>query len=193
MLGIDIIIFMNNPANPAPNLPPPEDVTMPDGSHIIIRPIQPEDADALQTTFGLLSPQSIYFRFMSHKKVLTDEEAERFANLDYHTQMAFVAVGEENGTPFILGVSRYALLDPAQPDLAEAAVVVGDEYQHRGIGKVLLWRLVQYARTQGIRYLRGVILLENQRMVELVKKGGLPYQQRFVDGYHQITIDIGSS
>jgi acetyltransferase len=184
---------MDNPTQLPSPIPPPEEVTLSDGSHIIIRPIQPEDADALQTTFGLLSAQSIYFRFMSHKKELTDKEAERFANVDYHTQMAFVAVGEKEGEPLILGVSRYALLDPALPDLAESAVVVGDEFQHRGVGKVLLWRLVQYARTQGIRYLRGVILLENQRMVELVKKGGLPYQQRYVDGYHQITIDIGSS
>lgn len=191
-MDIDIIKSMDEPTQSIPPLPPPEDITLPDGSQVIIRPIQPEDASLLQTTFGLLSPQSVYFRFMSHKKVLTDEEAKHFADVDYRTHMAFVAVGEENGQALILGVARYALLDPAQPNLAEAAVVVGDEYQQRGIGKVLLWRLVQYARRQGIRYLRGVILLENQRMVELVKKGGLPYQQRFVDGHHQITIDIGS-
>jgi len=178
--------------NPVPNLPSPEEVTLPDGSHIIIRPIQPEDAEGLHVTFGMLSAQSIYFRFMSHKKMLTDAEAEHFANVDYHTQMAFVAVEEKNGTPLILGVSRYALLDPAQPDLAESAVVVGDEYQNRGIGKVLLWHLVNYARTQGIRYLRGIILIENQRMLELVKKGGLSSTKRYVDGNWEITVDIGS-
>lgn len=183
---------MSSPVDSVPNLPPPEDVTLSDGSHVIIRPIQPEDAEALKTTFGLLSPQSIYFRFMAYKKQLTDAEAERFANLDYRTQMAFVAVSEEHGEPLILGVARYARCDPAQPNLAESAIVVGDEFQHRGLGRLLLWRLVDYARTQGIRYFRGVILPENQRMIDLVKKGGLPYEQHFVDGYHQITIDIGS-
>jgi acetyltransferase len=183
---------MDNPMQPSRTLPPPEDITLSDGSHIIIRPIQPQDASLLQTTFGMLSAQSIYFRFMSHKKALTNEEARNFANVDYRTKMAFVAISEENGQPLILGVARYALLDPAHPDLAESAVAVGDGFQHRGIGKLLLGRLVKYARTQGIRYLRGVILLENQVMIEIIKKGGFPHQQQFVDGHYQITIDIGS-
>lgn len=183
---------MNSSALPTPMLPPPEDITLADGSHVMIRPIQPEDAKALQVTFNMLSPQSIYYRFMSYKKMLTDEEAGRLANVDYRTQMAFVAVGEESGTPLILGVARYALLDPEQPDLAESAVVVSDEYQSRGIGKLLLWRLVNYARTQGVRYLRGMIMLENQRMVDMVQKGGLSFTKRYVEGNWEITIDIGS-
>jgi acetyltransferase len=176
----------------APNLPAPEEVSLSDGSRVVIRPIMPEDAEALQTTFSMLSAQSIYYRFMSHKKALTDEEAQRFANVDYHTQMAFVAECEEDGQALILGVARYALLDPAQPDLAESAVVVSDEYQGRGIGKLLLWRLVDYARTQGIRYLRGVILMENHQMVEMVKKGGLSFAKKYVDGNWELTVDIGS-
>lgn len=176
----------------APDLPAPEEVSLTDGTHIIIRPIVPEDAEALQTTFDTLSAQSIYYRFMSHKKALTDEEAARFANVDYHTQMAFVAEGDENGAPLILGVARYALLDPAQPDLAESAVVVSDAYQSRGIGKLLLWRLVDYARTQGIRYMRGVILMENHRMVEMIKAGGLSFAKKYIDGNWELTVDIGS-
>lgn len=175
-----------------PDLPPPENILLEDGAHVVIRPIRPDDADDLQTTFGLLSPESIYYRFMSYKKVLTEAEAEQFTNIDYRTQMAFVAEIDENGKHLILGVARYALLDPAKPDLAEAAVVVGDEYQHRGIGKLLMGRLVSYAREQGVRYLRGVILPENQRMITLIKMGGFPFEQRFVEGHYQITIDIGS-
>lgn len=183
---------MDNSDRSAPILPPPEDIFLSDGMHVIIRPIQPEDAEALQTTFEMLSAESIYYRFMSHKKVLTDAEAERFANVDYRTHMAFVAVAKENGEPLILGVARYALLDLAQPDLAESAVVVSDEYQQRGLGNILLQRLIQYARTQGVRYLRGVILLENQRMLDIIKKGNLSFTKRFTDGNWEITVDIGS-
>lgn len=179
------------PVQPTPALPPAEEIVLSDDLCVTIRPIQPQDAKALQVTFGLLSPESIYYRFLSFKKELTDQEAERFANVDYRTHMAFVAVGEVEGKSLILGVARYALLDPKQPDLAESAVVVADEYQHHGLGRHLLGRMVTYARAQGVRYLRGVILPENQRMIELIKKGGFPFQQRYVEGAYQITIDIG--
>jgi acetyltransferase len=183
---------MNLPVQTIPALPSPEDIILADGSHAVIRPIQSEDAKHLKATFLRLSSQSIYFRFMAHKKELTDEEAQHLANVDYRTHMAFVALIEEDGKPVIVGVSRYALFDLSKPDMAESAVVVRDDCQHRGIGRLLLWRLVDYARLQGVRYLRGIILPENLRMVELIKKGGLPFEKRFVDGYFQITIDIGS-
>jgi acetyltransferase len=166
-------------------------VTLRDGSTVILRPIQPEDAEALQATFLRLSPQSIYYRFMSHKKVLTDGEAQHLAEVDYYTRMAFVAIFEEESGPVVVGVSRYALLDPAQPELAESAVVVADDFQHRGLGGVLLDRLVRYARTQGVRYFRGIILLENQRIIDIATKAGMPYKKRYTEGYYEITIDIG--
>lgn len=183
---------MDNPEQPVPSLPPPEVVTLSDGSHLLIRPIQPDDADDLQATFQRLSTRSIYLRFMSFKNALTDKEAEQLARVDYRTRMAFVGICEEEEGPVVVGVARYALLDPAQPDLAESAVVVSDDYQSRGIGKILLWRLVRYARLQGVRYLRGILLLENQRMVDIIQKAGMPYEKRFIDGSWTITIDIGA-
>jgi RimJ/RimL family protein N-acetyltransferase len=173
-----------------PELPAPETITLRDGGTIVIRPIRPDDAAYLQSTFYRLSAESIYFRFLSPKKVLTDEEAKRFANVDYQTQMAFVAIDREDGKNIVVGVSRYALLDQEQPNMAEAAVIVGDEHQRRGIGSLLLSRLVAYARLVGIRYLRGVIMLENNRMVDLVKRGGLPYEKRYEEGAWMIVVDL---
>ena len=76
------------------------------------------------------------------------------------------------------------------PEMAESAVVVADEYQGRGIGKLLLWRLVNYARAKGIHYLRGNLQIGNDRMLDLVKRSGLPHQTRFVDGIWEVNIDI---
>jgi acetyltransferase len=184
-------MHMDHVSQSLPALPPPEVVTLRDGSKVTLRPIQPDDADSLQATFLRLSPQSIYYRFMSYKKVLTDAEARHLAQVDYRTHMAFVAIYEEEAGPVVVGVSRYALLDPAQPNLAESAVVVTDDFQHRGLGGVLLDRLVRYARTQGVRYFRGIILLENQRIIDIVTKAGMPYEKRYTEGHYDITIDIG--
>ena len=169
----------------------PEPFTLKDGAQIVIRPIRPDDADDLQNTFMRLSTESIYLRFLSYKKELTDEEARRLATVDYTSRMAFVATCKENDQDIVVGVSRYAMLDTAQREIAEAAVIVGDEYQGRGIGKLLLWRLVNYARAKGIHFLCGDLQIGNTRMLDLVKRSGLPHQTRFVDGIWEVTIDIG--
>jgi acetyltransferase len=168
----------------------PETVRLADGSTITIRPIHPDDADDLQNTFMRLSTQSIYLRFLSYKKVLTDEEALRLATVDYNTQMAFVATMLENGHEIVVGVSRYALLDKVHPKTAESAVIVGDEFQGRGIGKLLLWKLVDYAMVKGFNHLRGNLDMGNTRMLDLIKRSGLPHKQRYVDGIWEVNIDI---
>lgn len=173
-----------------PDLPEPDTIVLEDGTTVVIRPIRPDDAAYLKSTFPRLSAQSIYFRFMTYKRELTDEEARRFANVDYVTQMAFVALCEEDGEEVVAGVARYALLDTAQPGIAEAAVIVGDEYQGRGIGKILLDRLLKYARQRGLRALRGNLLLENDRMMGMVARSGLPYQKRYAEGYWEVTVDL---
>ena len=167
-----------------------ESLTLADGTQIIIRPIHPDDAGDLQSAFMRLSTESIYLRFLSYKKELTDEEARRLATVDYVKQMAFVATCTENSLDIVVGVSRYVMLDTGHPEIAEAAVVVDDKYQGKGIGRLLLWRLVNYARARGICYLRGNLQIGNDRMLTLVKRSGLPHETCYVDGIWQVTIDL---
>ena len=168
----------------------PETVTLKDGKKITIRAIRPDDANDLQDAFQRLSIQSIYLRFLSFKKELPDEEARYLATVDYTSRMAFVAVSKENEHEIVVGVARYAMLDPSNPEVAEAAVVVSDEYQGLGLGKRLLLRLVIYARAKGIRCIRGNLQIGNDRMLLLVKRSGLPHETRFVDGIWEVVIDL---
>jgi len=168
----------------------PEAVTLKDGTPVIIRPIHPEDADHLQDTFDHLSMETIYLRFLSFKKELPDEEARYLATVDYDSRMAFVAQCKKNGREIIIGVARYALLDIEHPKIAESAVVVQDEYQRRGLGKILLRKLVLYAHFKGIQHLRGNLQVGNNRMLDLVKNSGLPYKTSFVEGIWQVDIDV---
>jgi acetyltransferase len=167
-----------------------ESITLPDGTQIAIRPIRSDDAEELQAAFQRSSMHSIYLRFLSFKKELTDEEARTLSTLDYNARMAFVAVCEENGQDIVVGVARYALINEEDRNIAESAVIVTDDYQGHGIGKLLLWRLVKYARAKGIRFLRGNLQIGNDRMLELVKRSGLPHEQCYVDGIWQVTIDL---
>jgi acetyltransferase len=175
---------------PTTNLLDPLAVTLKDGTQVTIRPIRPDDASDLQDAFQRLSIQSIYLRFLSFKKELSDEEARYLASVDYTTRMAFVATRLESENEVVLGVARYAILEPDHPETAEAAVVVLDEYQGLGMGKHLLWRLVDYARLKGIRTLRGNLQVGNDRMLLLVKRSGLPNETHFVDGIWEVSIDL---
>jgi acetyltransferase len=191
-------IELKEPTNGIPMLPQnddslnPESITLKDGTQVIIRPIHPDDADDLQATFQRLSMESIYLRFLSFRKELPDEEARHLATVDYTSRMAFVAIIKENSHEIVVGVSRYAMDDPDNPEIAESAVVVEDGYQGRGLGKVLLWRLVNYARSKGIQYLRGNLQIGNNRMLDLVRRSGLPHKTHFVEGIWEVTIDISA-
>ncbi|MGE5124466.1 MAG: GNAT family N-acetyltransferase [Acidobacteriaceae bacterium] len=168
----------------------PETVILKDNRQVIIRPIRADDATDLQDAFQRLSMQSIYLRFLSFKKELTDEEARQLATVDYTSRMAFVAINKENDHEGVVGVARYAILDPQQPEIAEAAVVVGDEYQGLGLGKRLLLRLVIYARAKGIQRMQGNLQVGNDRMLLLIKRSGLPNETRFVNGVWEVAIDL---
>ncbi len=171
----------------------PEAITLRDGTQVTIRPIRPDDAEHLQDTFDHLSMETIYLRFLSYKKELPNEEATYLATVDYASRMAFVAVCQKKGRDIVVGVARYALLDKDHPEIAESAVVVQDEYQGRGIGKLLLKRLLMYAKAKGIDHLRGFMQLGNSRMLDLVKGSGLPYKTRFVEGLWEVDIDLGAA
>jgi len=170
-----------------------EVATLKDGSLVTLRPIRPDDAQRLQAFHARLSPETVYLRWLSAHPVLTDAEARALTNLDYTTRMAIVATREAADGEEIIGVARYGLVSPDQPDEAEAAVVVEDAYQHRGLGSLLLQRLWAYSRAQGIRYWVAEINAENARMMKFIQRGGLPTTKRLDSGSWQIRIDIGES
>lgn len=169
----------------------PQTFKLKDGTEITIRSSCPDDADDLQSTFLQLSTHSVYLRFLAFKKELSAEEARRLANVDHTSQLVLVAICKVNDQNTLVGLADYAILDPKHPEIAEAAVIVRDEYQGRGLGKLLLRCLVEVARLKGIRQIRSHLHVSNDRMLAILQKSGLPYRQRFVDGLWELTTDIG--
>ena len=155
------------------SLDKPERAVLRDGTQVIIRPIRTEDAPRLQSLFGRLSRESVYYRFLELRKELTSQEARRLADLDYEDQMALVASCEECEEELI-GVARYAVIPESQPREAEAAIVVEDRYQNRGLGALLLKRLTVHAVAHGIDAFVATIRNDNRRVLRLVQRSGLP-------------------
>jgi acetyl coenzyme A synthetase (ADP forming)-like protein len=142
------------------------DAVLADGGTVHIRPLRPDDAPAYRTFFAKLSPETVYFRFFSHKTQLSDAEVEHFTRLDYHDRMAFVALLRDE----IIAVGRYDRM--ATSDRAEVAFVVSDRHQGRGIGSILLEYLAAYARDEGITRFVADTLAENRRMLDVFHAAG---------------------
>ena len=146
-------------------------VTLRDGTRALIRTIRAEDKEALVDGLGRLSPESRYRRFLRPVTTLNERELKYLTEIDYTNHYAWVAMGiDEPGEPG-LGVARY-IRDPLDPEVAEAAVAVVDDYQGKGIGSMLLRVLVAAAQENGIRTFRGWVLGDNVNVLRPLERIG---------------------
>jgi GNAT superfamily N-acetyltransferase len=124
-------------------------VVLDDGTRVLIRPIRAGDKRLLQEGIQRLSPQSRYLRFLHYLERLTAAELRYLTEIDYRDHFAWVAISLDQPDQIGLGVARY-IRDKTRPTQAEAAVAVIDDYQGRGLGRLLLTRLADSARENGV-------------------------------------------
>ncbi len=147
------------------------EVVLADGTRILLRPIVPEDRERILAAFERMSPASRRQRFMSPVDELTPEMLAQLTEIDYVDHFAWAALAlDEAGEPGV-GVSRYVRLRD-EPEVAEAAVTVIDEYQGRGLGTFLLQALGAVALENGIKRFRSYILEDNRQIREVLETTG---------------------
>jgi acetyltransferase len=146
-----------------------EMVAIADGSKFLLRPIRPEDEPQLVAAFAQLSPQAIRMRFFSTMRELPHSLAARLSQIDYDREMALVLTDPGSaGRQSVYGVVRLA----ADPDneRAEYAIVVRDDMAGRGLGVLLMRRMLAYAERRGIKEVFGDVLAENKRMLDIARR-----------------------
>jgi acetyltransferase len=137
---------------------------------LTVRALQPEHAD-LEVRFGLaLSRESRYERFLGGGVKLTPELLARLVNVDYSRDAALIATVAFAGSETPVGVGRYALAE--DDETAEVAVTVADTWHGCGLGRLLLERVIDVARRNGVRRLTGEVLATNARMLALARRTG---------------------
>jgi len=161
------------------------DVVLRDGGTAHLRPIHPDDADAVQAFHMGQSQNSIYMRFFAFKARLSSKELKRFTEVDYKDRVAFViTIGGE-----IIGIGRYDRLD--DPAEAEVAFNIADAHQGRGIGSILLEHLAAAAQENGIRRFSAEVLPENRKMLMVFSDAGYDVKRHFDDGVVSLEFNIG--
>ena len=86
--------------------------------------------------------------------------------------------------------ARYAVDPAAGPDLAEAAILVEDEYQKQGLGTLLLTRLVEYAQAHGIRAFMAAVHHDNAQIMRFVRRSRLPTESTLAVGVWEILVRL---
>lgn len=136
-----------------------------DGQVVTIRPIRMTDAEMEADFVRKLSPESRHFRFLGGLKELSPQQVKDMCEVDGHHSMAFIATVKENGKETEIGVGRYAA--DSKADTREMAVTVADEWQKKGLGKLLAEQLMEFAKGHGIKQLYSLDLADNNAMREL--------------------------
>ena len=162
-------------STPLPNATSPRDVprwseVLRDRTHVVIRPLMPQDRDAERAFIEQLSAETCRYRFLGYVRHPSERLLDALTRLDPERDVAFAAVVAEDAHDKIVGVSRYSA--DADHQRCECAVVVDDEWQNRGLGTLLMRRLIEVARARGIRVMRSVDLAENVRMADLAQDLG---------------------
>ena len=145
------------------------EVRLADGATVLLRPIRPEDAPLEEAFIATLSPDTMRLRFLSALRTLTPAMLARFTQIDYDREMALVALDPARGGSEV-GVCRYAML--ADGRTCEYAIVLSDEWQGRGLGGVLMRRLIDVARSRGLETMVGEVLASNDGMLRLCARLG---------------------
>jgi GNAT superfamily N-acetyltransferase len=142
-------------------------LSLADGSLFTLRPVTGDDKDLILNGFERMSERSRYLRFLSPMPSLSRRQLAYLSELDHRRH---VAIGMLDGDrPVAIG--RFVRFDD-DPAEADVAVTVIDEYQGRGVGRILVQALAQIARHRGVRWLHFDVLAENAAMLTVLDRLG---------------------
>jgi acyl-CoA hydrolase/GNAT superfamily N-acetyltransferase len=149
-----------------------EETILINGEKITFRPAKPVDERRLQEHFYHMDKKDIISRFFHAKKSFVRNEVEGMSQIDYIRNMTILALVGEFGFDRVVGVGEY-YLEPAK-NMAEIAFSVSNDYQGKGLGRILIRKLAEAARENGLSGLFAYTSPQNKKMINLFKI--LPYK-----------------
>jgi RimJ/RimL family protein N-acetyltransferase len=139
-----------------------------DGTALLVRPLKPEDAALYPDFLTALTQEDLRLRFLAPLREFSDELITHLTHLDYAKAMAFIAIDEATGK--MLGVVR--LHKEASGANGEYAVTVRSNLKGHGLGWLLMQRIIEYARAEGLQEIHGEVLPENTTMLTMCEELG---------------------
>lgn len=158
-----------------------------EGGKVFLRPLKLTDEGMLRDLFYKLSPESIHYRFFQMIQSMPHKKLQEFLRIDYEADMALVVLTSAvEGEAEMLAIAHY--LKNPRTNFAEAAFLVRDDWQGRGLGTALLRGLVDAARQQGIAGFLADVLADNEGMLKVFHRCGFPIESRLEENVYSLRI-----
>ena len=163
-------------------------LTLKNGRKVFLRPIQPTDGVLLVDFFSKISPQTRYLRFLRHLDAIPDDLLYHFTHVDYVNEFALIGVIEEEGNNAVIGIARYAN-DPHE-NAADLAVTVRDDWQHFGLGKTLLVKIIDIGREHAVCRFKSMIDPQNNIIRQILLELGYEVKYSLRIGFFEVEIVV---
>ncbi|MBY6185236.1 GNAT family N-acetyltransferase [Marinobacter hydrocarbonoclasticus] len=157
-----------------------------DGSPLVIRAITADDKYEMRDLYPTLSERTLYMRFFRVISSPSLEAIARYTDVDFGTHLALVALW---GPEQRMVAAGRLIRATADSDVAELSCLVIDEMQHKGIGRVLVRRLLETGRDWGVNRVIALVHAENHPMLKLLKSQGYPTELMYDEGEFTVTME----
>jgi len=164
-----------------------------DGTPVLIRTARANDRQRLVAAFQGLDPQSIYTRYFSFRKELSEAELGRLGAADFDRNVLLVVTLGSGADEAIIAGASYVVLDPTAPTrTAELAFTVEEDYQGQGLASKLMATITDIARSRGIGRCVAEVLAGNRGMLSVFQRSGFPMTTSRDGGVVHIVLDMAA-
>lgn len=159
------------------------------GLRVLLRPIRPEDGERHQRFFSRLDPEDVRSRVFVPLRELQASQLARLTQIDYDREMAFIATAQTEQDDWeTLGVVR-VVTDPDNL-VAEFALIVRSDLKGKGLGSILLRKMIGYCRARGTLRIVGETLHDNEALQRLVRRLGFTLKPSGEPGIVRAELDL---
>ena len=161
------------------------------GTAVLVRAIRSDDRQRIIDAFHKLEPQTVYSRFFAVKKELSEADLSRIDAADCVHAVALVATIGQGDDETIIGAGGYTVLDERAPQrVAEVSFTVEEDYHGQGLAGLFMRLLTQIGRERGIQRFEAEVLADNQPMLKVFERCGLPVQVVFEEGVVHVVMEL---
>jgi len=154
---------------------------------VTFRAIRVDDRERVREAYSRLSPEAIYLRAFRYKKDLSESDLTRITEVDFQREVALVVTTGAGAQEAVIAGGRYVCIDNTA---AEVAFTVEERYRGLGIASRLLGHLAAIARGRGIVRFDADVLANNQPMLKVFARSGLPIERRREGSVIQVELTL---
>ena len=162
-----------------------------DGTPLVIRRIRADDKGLLARGLERMSKASAQRRFLTAKRTFSSTELRYLTEVDGRSHVALVAESPTQPVRHLIAVGRFVRLVD-DPEAAEVAIVVADDWQRRGVGSLMTRELAARAKGLGIKRFTATMAADNVAAHKLMRKLTRRLHEAHAGTLDDVSIDLAA-